>query len=339
VTALKAHELARYLAHPDLSEGVFLAYGPDGGLVRDSAQKLCAFLTRGGESSDIVVLDGGELDAAPERLAVEARTGSLFGGRRVLRVRSAGKSLAPALADFVTAPEGVAIVLEGGNLLPRDPLRALVEGGRFGRALPCYPDSDETLLRLIAESFSQAGIVADPDVASTLRDSLGNDREITRRELEKLTLYAARSKRLTRADVLALCADNGAMVTNDIIDAAATGRADRLDEALTRALALAMDPQQLLISASMHLATLRRWRGEVDAGRSIRDVLDGAKPRPHFSRRAALEQQLRLWTDATLAAASARLYATTAESRRRPALAEALLRRALLALSRMSAEH
>ena len=37
MTALKAHEVARYVARPDLSEGVFLAYGPDGGLVRETA--------------------------------------------------------------------------------------------------------------------------------------------------------------------------------------------------------------------------------------------------------------------------------------------------------------
>ena len=34
MTALKAHEVARFLARPDLNEGIFLAYGPDAGLVR-----------------------------------------------------------------------------------------------------------------------------------------------------------------------------------------------------------------------------------------------------------------------------------------------------------------
>ncbi|HVW91922.1 MAG TPA: DNA polymerase III subunit delta [Devosia sp.] len=338
MTALKAHETGRYLDRPDLREGVFLAYGPDAGLVRETAQRLTAFLATGSEPAEIMVLDGQELDGDPGRLAMEAKTDSLFGGRRVLRVRGAGKSLTTTLSDFVAAPEGAAIVLEAGNLTPRDPLRALVEAGKFGRALPCYPDSDETLLRLISETFSKAGIAADPDIAQTLRDLLGNDREITRRELEKLTLYAAASKRLTRADVLTLCADNGALVMDEIIDAAAGGRADRLDEALTRALALAINPQQLLSALSFHLAALRRWRAEADGGRSIRDALDGARPRPHFSRRAALEQQLRLWNDAALAAATGRVLAATAESRRRPALADAILRRTLLALSRMAAE-
>ena len=34
MTALKAHEVARYLQRPDLTQGVILAYGPDTGLVR-----------------------------------------------------------------------------------------------------------------------------------------------------------------------------------------------------------------------------------------------------------------------------------------------------------------
>ena len=38
MTALKAHEVERFLKKPDLAEGVFLAYGPDAGLVREVGQ-------------------------------------------------------------------------------------------------------------------------------------------------------------------------------------------------------------------------------------------------------------------------------------------------------------
>jgi DNA polymerase-3 subunit delta len=339
MTALKAHEVARFLTRPDLREGVFLAYGPDNGLVRETAQRLAKFLAADDPPSDIVVFEGDELDKAPSALAVEAKTMSLFGGRRIIRVRGAGKSLVLTLTEFTDQPEGAAIVLEAGNLPPKDALRALVEGSRFGRALPCYPDSDETLLKLIADTFSKAGIAADPDVAATLRDQLGNDREITRRELEKLELYAAASKRLTRADVLLLCADNAAWVTDEIADSTGTGRADQLDIALTRALALAINPQQIASTALYHFATLRRWRAEVDAGRRPGDVLDGSRPKPHFSRRNALEQQLRLWSDHSLGLAGTRLQTAIADSRLRPGLAEPIIRRTLLALSRMAAEH
>src|SRR5690606_1980908 len=107
---------------------------------------------------------------------------------------------------------------------------------------------------------------------------------------------------------------------DEILDSTGTGHAARLDAALDRALAGAINLQQLLTLAIGHFTALRRWRTAVDAGRSVRDVLDGSRPRPHFSRRAALEQQLRLWSDAALAAALDRLQTASRDSRKRYAL-------------------
>lgn len=340
MTALKAHEVERFLKRPDLEAGILLVYGPDTGLVRETAQRLIRhYAGAGSDSMGLVTLDGAELNSNPERLLAEAKTGSLFGERRVVRVRDAGKSLTVPLSELSDDPAGAIVVLEAGNLAPRDALRALVEASRNGRALPCYADSDETILRLIAETFNQAGIRAEPDVAATLRDQLGNDREITRRELEKLSLYAAQSKVLTRENVLTLCADNAALVLDEVADAIGTGHADRLDAALSRALAAAVNPQQLLSSVSQHFAQLRRWRTIVDGGTSPRDVLAGARPKPHFSRSSSLEQQLRLWSDASLAIATERLHQATNDTRKNYARAETLTRRVLLALTQMAAQH
>jgi DNA polymerase III subunit delta len=287
----------------------------------------------------LVTLDGGELDSDPGRLLVEARTGSLFGERRVIRVRNAGKGLTVPLSELANDPSGAIVVLEAGNLAPRDALRALVEAAKSGRALPCYGDSDETVLRLINETFATAGIRAEPDVASTLRDTLGNDREVTRRELEKLSLYAAESKHLTREDVLILCADNAALVLDEVADAVGTGHAEKLDAALSRALSASVNPQQLLASLTQHFGQLRRWRHIVDSGTSPRDVLEGARPKPHFSRKSPLEQQLRLWSDASIALAMDRLLRATGESRKNYGRAETVTRRTFLALAQMAAQH
>jgi DNA polymerase-3 subunit delta len=340
MTALKAHEVERFVRRPDLEAGIVLAYGPDGGLVRDTAQKLVRHYA-GADTGcmGLVTLDGGDLDADPGALLVEAKTGSLFGVKRIVRVRSAGKSLTVPLSELAADPAGAIVILEAGNLAPRDPLRALVEAAKTGRALPCYADSDETVLTLIGETFSAAGIRMDPEVAPTLRDQLGNDREVTRRELEKLTLYAAESKLLTREDVLTLCADNAALVIDEVADAIGTGHAGRLDAALGRALAAAVNPQQLLAAVSQHFAQLRRWRTQVDAGVSPRDVLEGARPKPHFSRRSALEQQLRLWSDAALATAADRLLTATGESRKNYGRSDTVVRRVFLALTQMAAQH
>ena len=336
--ALKAHEVSRFVDRPDLEAGIILAYGPDTGLVRETGQRLARrYAGNDADSMNLVVLDGAELDADPSRLAVEAKTTSLFGDRRVIRVRGAGKSLVMPLTELRDDP-GSIIILEAGNLTPKDPLRALVEAARLGRALPCYPDNDESLGRLISETFSKAGIRADQDTVAAIRDSLGNDREISRRELEKLVLFASGSKLLTREDVLTLCADNAGLVLDEVVDAAGTGHAADLDTALERAIAQSVNSQQILASALGHFTTLRRWRVEVDAGKSPGAVLDSARPKPHFSRRSSIERQLRLWTDDALSAALDRLQLAVADSRKRYGLADTLSRRALLAVCTMAAE-
>jgi DNA polymerase III, delta subunit len=340
MTALKAHEVARFLARPDISEGIFLAYGPDGGLVRETAQRLIRFLSGDDPgSANVTIFDGPELQADPSLLVLEARSVSLFGGKRIIRVRNATKALVMPLTELRDDPGGTAIVLEADNLTPRDALRSLVEAAKLGRALPCYPDSDETLVALMRETFNQAGIRTDSDVIPTLREILGNDREITRRELEKLVLYAATTKSLTREDVLLLCADNGALAIDAILDSTGSGHAEKLELALNRALAANVNPQQILAMLNTHFANLRRWRVEVDTGKSPRSVLEGLKPKPHFSRMNALEQQLRLWNDQSLASATERLLNAVSETRRRPALADAVLRRTTLSLCMTAATH
>lgn len=336
--ALKAHEVGRFVDRPDLEAGIILAYGPDAGLVRETGQRLARrYAGNDADSMNLVVLDGAEFDADPSRLAVEAKTTSLFGDRRVIRVRGAGKSLVMPLTELRDDP-GSIIILEAGNLTPKDPLRALVEAAKLGRALPCYPDNDESLGRLISETFSKAGIRADQDTVAALRETLGNDREITRRELEKLVLFAADSKLLTREDIVTLCADNAALVLDEVVDATGTGHAANLDMALERAIAQSVNAQQILASALSHFTTLRRWRVEVDSGKSPGAVLDNARPKPHFSRRSAIERQLRLWTDDALSAALDRLQLAVADSRKRYGLADTLSRRALLAICTMAAE-
>src|SRR5690606_32763743 len=99
-----------------------------------------------------------------------------------------------------------------------------------------------------------------------------------------------------------------------------------------------VNPQQLLSMLTNHFASLRRWRTEVDAGKPARAVLDGLKPKPHFSRVGNLEQQLRLWSDSALATAGERILQAVSDSRRRPALAETVLRRTTLALCMIAAQ-
>ncbi len=339
MTALKAHEVERYLLSPDLNAGLFLVYGGDAGLVREVADRLVArFAGSPPDQLAHVSLNGSDLAAKPGRLADEARAPSLFGGRCTLRVRAATRVLAPVLKSLLDDGIDAVLVLEAGSLARDDGLRKLAETHRSARALPCYADSERTLAELIDATFRKGDIVASPAAIGLLRSLLGNDREITRRELEKLCLYAGKTGRIEAEDVEALVGDNSARAIDAIVDAAGNGDAAALDSALCAVLAAGIDPQRILAAALFHFLLLRRLRRRVDDGDSPKSAIESLRPRLHFSRTPTLERQLRMWSDSALAEACFKLYDAIRDARHSAAVKTAVTGRALMAVCMAGAQ-
>lgn len=333
MTALKGRDIEAFLAKPDLSEGYVLVYGPDTGLVSENAARLtCHFAGTPPDPESIVSLQMSELEADVQKLGIEARTPSLFGSGKVIRIRNASNKLGPSLAELLDETAPAIFIVEGGDLKPSDALRKLAEQRRDSRALPCYADTGQAIDALIRTAFAEAKITTEPDLIPMLRDMLGNDRQVTRRELEKLVLFAGDGGSLTRDDVLTLCGDNAALAIDAVVDAIGTGHARKFDEALTRAASAGTDTQRLLAVTLQHFSRLRSMRAEIDAGASTDQVTSRATPRIHFSRKTVFEQQLRLWSDDSLAAACTRLSRAIADSRKTSALAPAIARQAMLAI-------
>ncbi len=134
MTALKAHEVERFLRRPDIEAGILLVYGPDTGLVRETAQKLVRYYTGDDPTGmGLATLDGSELDSEPGRLLTEARTSSLFGERRVVRVRGAGKALTVPLSELAEGPVRLDRRSRGGQ---SGAARCAAGAGRSGESWP-----------------------------------------------------------------------------------------------------------------------------------------------------------------------------------------------------------
>lgn len=332
MTALRGREIDAFLARPDIQTGVILVYGPDAGKVRETADRLVVLYA--GPEPDAMALSSihfTEIETDPGQLIAEANSNSLFGsGQRVVRLRGATNAAAPTLAALAD-DTGAIVIVEAGPLGPSDALRKAMERSDAARALPCYADDDRSLSRLVRSTMEAAGITLEADAERTLTDILGNDRAVSRSELEKLTLYAERSRRLTTEDVLAVCGDNAALALDQIADAVGTGHPRRLDEAFSRALAAGTDVAGILGAVMSHFAGLRTMRAEFDAG-TAPEAITRAR-RVHFSRAGAVQSQIRSWSDAALARAAMRLYDAIATTRKQPDLAVPGARQTLLSLA------
>ncbi len=191
MSAIRSGDADRFVARPPPETKLFLVFGSDSGLVRERARKLLRGLVDDpADPFQLVELDGDELAGDPLRLADEANTIPLFGGRRAVHVELGGKNILPALEPLLTAPAESAVLVEAGALKRDNALRKLFEKERGAAAIECSPDTAADVQRLINDEMKAAGLTLDDDARSipcrvawrrSPDDALGNRQARSRR--------------------------------------------------------------------------------------------------------------------------------------------------------------
>ncbi|MEO5335421.1 MAG: DNA polymerase III subunit delta [Magnetospirillum sp. WYHS-4] len=302
---IQGGDVESFLRQPPVNLAAILVYGPDSGLVKERLDALARSVV--GNLQDpfrLVELDAAGLKRDPARLSDEARALSFGGGKRVVRIRQAGDAAGPILEEFLaSAPGGAAMVLvEGGDLASRSPLRKVFEQAKNGAAVACYADDARSLPGVIRETLQARGLTLAPDALAFLAENLGSDRLVTRQELEKLALYCGKGM-VTLEDARACVGDSAASSLDALVGAAAGGKPDELDLALQRALAEGVAAVGILRAAGRHFHRLHLVRGLVDRGMAPDAAVQKLRPPLFFKTADAFRAQLRLWTGIGLARA------------------------------------
>ena len=232
MVALRGRDIDSYLARPDSARPIVLLYGPDTGLVRERADALMASAVDDpNDPFSLVRLDGDELAAEPSRLVDEAMTVPLFGGRRAIRVRAGSRSFASGVDTLADSDvKDCRIVIEAGDLRPESPLRKACERAKNAVAIACYPDGERDLARLIDDELRLSNLRIAPDARTTLTSLLGGDRQASRNELRKLTLFAHGDGEVTLDHVMAVVADASELKLDPIVDGAFAGKPELVNE-------------------------------------------------------------------------------------------------------------
>ena len=149
----------------------------------------------------------------------------LFGGRRAIRVRAGSRSFASGIDTLADSPlKDCRIVIEAGELRPESPLRKACERAKTAVAIGCYPDGERDLAKLIDDELRVSNLRIAADARAALMALLGGDRQASRNELRKLTLYAHGKGEVTLEDVMAVVADASELKIDPIVDGAFAGK-------------------------------------------------------------------------------------------------------------------
>jgi len=327
--------IADFLRRPPADLAGALLYGPDGGLVRERADQLaataCPDLKDPFRVSDLAAA---ALAGDPARLADELAALSLVGGRRVVRVREAGDALAPLLEAALAGTRGDSLlVIEAGELPPRSALRKFCEAAPGIAAIPCYADSGRDLAAVVRETLGAHRITVAADALSYLVAHLGNDRGVTRSELEKLALYAGDGGRVGLADAIACIGDSTALSVEELLNAVASGDLAGIEAMLERCLE-EQSPIGLLRAAQRHFQRLHATAGRIAAGAGMEEALRALRPPLFFKLQDSFKAQLAFWPPRRAAAALAALTEAELQGKRAILPQETIVRDALLTIAR-----
>lgn len=323
--------VAAFLQRPDPDIRAVLFYGPDAGLVRERADNLvrtvCADLA---DPFRVADLNGAVLAADPARLADEAAQLSLVGGRRVVRVRASSDVLARLFTGFFAEMPGEALVVaEAAELSSSSALRRAFEGSQRGAAIGCYPDAPRDRAAVIRESLSAHHVSASRDATQYLVDHLGEDRLVTRSELDKLALYVGDGGRVELEDAVLSVGDTAALDLDDAIMAAAEGDTARLERILDRVFLEGESPVTIVRAMLRHLHRLHAMAASISAGAGVDEVMRAARPPIFFKLQDGFRRQLGVWREPRLRAALGHLSQAEIGMKTTGLPAETLCRKAL----------
>ena len=213
-----------------------LIYGPDAGLVLERTMDLAKQITSDlNDPFNVSRLSQKDILDDVTVLTDTLNTLSITGDRRLVIIADASERLSNTIeAALNDANRDTLLILRAGDLKPRNKLRLFFEKSVSVAALACYADDLRGLGHLIRTIFNERNISCDPTVLNFIENSLGNDRAISRSELEKLSLFVGNGGEVSLKDAEMIIGVNTALTLFDLALHTADGDALDTDRAINR---------------------------------------------------------------------------------------------------------
>jgi DNA polymerase-3 subunit delta len=295
-------KLSDLLNKPKFSVKAALLYGPDQGLVREYAQNLSLKCVANlNDPFSVTEFTGPQLRLNPNILVDAVYSMSLVGGDCVVLIRDAQDSIADTLEYiFSQAIQAWPILIEANALTPRSSLRRMFEQHINLAAIACYPEEGHALEFFIKTFMSQEELVIEPGALSFLCSSLAGNRQIVRRELEKLTLYCLAKpnglKKVTESDAIDCVGDSSETSLDNLVFAVGDGNQANIDKTLNKAFSEGINPVVVIRAIQRHFQRLHFVHGQMSEGSNLDQALGKLRPPVFFKRKATFQHQVRNWT-------------------------------------------
>ena len=298
-------QVGRAVDQPDDRVRFYLFHGPDEAQSRSLGARLLDAL-----GAEKFIVAAGEIKSDPAALADEARTMSLFGGRRLVWIEPAGEDIVAGVEALLEAASSESpVVAIAGALRRTSALLKLAEASPIALAFASYAPEGADAARMVAELGRRHGLKIDPAMAARIADAASNDQAIVAQELQKLALYVDASPQSPKAlEPEALDAVGAELVEGDIprlADLALAGSMEELVDELSRR-PHGVEAIPVVRALQRRLLMLAPARARVERGESPDAVMASLGKSLFWKDKPLVGRLLALWDSRGLATVASR---------------------------------
>ena len=312
-----------------------LLFGPDQGLIAETIS-LCIEKFAGKPANPFMIaeLSPSQLKAEPSLLADELNTLPMLGEKKIVVFRQCVDLYAKYIESALTnQSKSSFLLIEAGELPARSTLRKVFEESANAGAVGCYSDDGNKIHTLINKVFGEHQSRIDPDASLMLAERLGNDRLISRGEIEKLALFVGRGGCAGVNDVAAVIGDNSLLSLESIVFDTADGNSNRADRSTARALSEGVSPVQVLRALQNHFQRLHSVIGHISRGVPLNTAMGKLTPPIFFKVKPRFQRQCQQWPIKGLNSAMSLLLGAERQCKKTGAPAHAICQRIVLVLA------
>ena len=285
---------------------------------------------KAGPDAEVIRLHDIDAAAAPDRIATELNTGSLFGGTKIIWLTNLPAKAHAAVLETVATPiDGAFLIAQAPDLKTQS-----FEDVSYLAAISCYGEDRDSLISSIRNHVSSLGCEIDADAAQLVAARCDFSALLARSEAEKLVTYAGPARRITSVDVDECLVDQQTAGLAEIIDHALDGEGRKAMLAFERFMAVEQNVTPVFVVLSSSLLRLYALRIAVDAGAPVKQAIKELRPPVFFKQQDSLAAQVRGWSTHAVTAVLRELNAILKETRLKAALAEDLTANFILRIAR-----
>jgi DNA polymerase-3 subunit delta len=171
-------------------------------------------------------------------------------------------------------------------------------------SIACYSEEGYALEAFIKDFLAQDGLSIDQEASQFLCASLAADRQMVRRELEKLSLYCsakqADSSNVTEKDAIECVGDSSEVSLENLVYSVGDGNQTNVDKILNKAFSEGASPVVLIRSIQRHFQRLHFIQSQMANGESLDQASGKLRPPVFFKYRARFRQQVVSWSPENL---------------------------------------